>query len=443
MDATLRRRRFLQSASALGLGAGLGDWALLRTVTPAGAAAMAVGPDAVRFRPEIEPVVRWIEETPRDRILDVAVDHLKNGLSYRDLLAGLFLAGIRNIKPHPVGFKFHAVMVINSAHLLGQTAVGRRPPAAAALGARHLQEVAGAGRQGRRLDARQGRRVPPAPAATRPGPSSSARWRPGTPTRPTPRSPPSAGPPARPRRWSRSGGWPSATSATSATSRSSPRRAGGPCRRSAGSTPSPSSARSPSACSTSTATPATSPSAPTRRTSRTPRRSATTGRPASPTPPPPAPCSRRSARPSPEDASAEAAKLLNQGVSPDSLWDAVVLSGSELMMRSPGIVAIHATTSANALHYIYSASGDDTTRKLALLQAVGWQPALPRPGQAHRRRRRSTRSNRPSPTPRATRPSARSSTTVSNDRGEAAAQGPRLPRRRRLARPRSSPPPAG
>src|SRR5207248_3436439 len=67
-------------------------------------------------------VVRWIEETPRDQIIDVGVGHLKNGLPYRDLLAGLFLAGIRNIKPHPVGFKFHAVMVINSAHLLGQTA---------------------------------------------------------------------------------------------------------------------------------------------------------------------------------------------------------------------------------------------------------------------------------------------------------------------------------
>ena len=31
-------------------------------------------------------------------------------------------------------------------------------------------------------------------------------------------------------------------------------------------------------------------------------------------------------------------------------------------------------TSANALHFIYGASGDDTTRRLALLQAVGWQP---------------------------------------------------------------------
>jgi hypothetical protein len=76
----------------------------------------------------------------------------------------------------------------------------------------------------------------------------------------------------------------------------------------------------------------------------------------------------------PEAASAEAVKLLNQGISPGSLWDAVILSACELIMHSPGIVAIHATTATNALHYIFTASGDDTTRKLALLQAVGWQP---------------------------------------------------------------------
>jgi hypothetical protein len=77
---------------------------------------------------------------------------------------------------------------------------------------------------------------------------------------------------------------------------------------------------------------------------------------------------------SPEEASAEAVKLLNQGVAAESLWDAVVLGGSELLMRTPGILSLHAVTSANALHFIYGASGDDTTRRLALLQAVGWNP---------------------------------------------------------------------
>src|SRR6185295_5880044 len=34
------------------------------------------------------------------------------------LLAALLLAGVRNVQPRPhVGFKFHAVLVINSAHL--------------------------------------------------------------------------------------------------------------------------------------------------------------------------------------------------------------------------------------------------------------------------------------------------------------------------------------
>lgn len=76
----------------------------------------------------------------------------------------------------------------------------------------------------------------------------------------------------------------------------------------------------------------------------------------------------------PEAASAEAVKILNQGIAPGSLWDAAVLSACELLMHSPGILALHATTSTNALHYAFTACGDDTTRRLALLQAVGWQP---------------------------------------------------------------------
>src|SRR5580692_7359324 len=121
MNPRLRRRRFLQMASALGLGAELGPWAGLRTITPLRADDTRVKPEMVKFRPEIEPVVRLLEETPRDRALEVAIAQLKKGLSYKNLLAGLFLAGIRNIKPRPVGFKFHAVMVINSAHVLGQS----------------------------------------------------------------------------------------------------------------------------------------------------------------------------------------------------------------------------------------------------------------------------------------------------------------------------------
>ncbi|MBL8818609.1 MAG: hypothetical protein JNL58_21455 [Planctomyces sp.] len=75
-------------------------------------------PDAVQFRDEIEPLVRFIEETPRDSLMEQMGARVRSGLPYKDVLAALFLAGIRNIQPRPaVGFKFHAVLVVNSAHV--------------------------------------------------------------------------------------------------------------------------------------------------------------------------------------------------------------------------------------------------------------------------------------------------------------------------------------
>ncbi len=72
----------------------------------------------VRLRPEIEPLVKLIEDTPRQRLLEEIGSRIRGGLSYRELLAALLLAGVRNVEPRPaVGFKFHAVLVVNSAHL--------------------------------------------------------------------------------------------------------------------------------------------------------------------------------------------------------------------------------------------------------------------------------------------------------------------------------------
>ena len=43
---------------------------------------------------------------------------MRKGTPYRDVLAALMLAGVRNVQPRPsVGHKFHAVLVVNSAHL--------------------------------------------------------------------------------------------------------------------------------------------------------------------------------------------------------------------------------------------------------------------------------------------------------------------------------------
>ena len=77
-----------------------------------------VTPEVVKFRPEIEPLVTLIERTPREKCAEMVVDQLRRGVSYRQLLAALFLAGIRNINPQPPGFALHCVFVIHSAHLM-------------------------------------------------------------------------------------------------------------------------------------------------------------------------------------------------------------------------------------------------------------------------------------------------------------------------------------
>src|SRR5687767_7276593 len=71
---------------------------------------------------DIEPLVKLLEETERGRLLGIVAERVRAGTSYQQLLAALMLAGVRGIRPRPVGFKFHAVLVVNSAHLAAQAA---------------------------------------------------------------------------------------------------------------------------------------------------------------------------------------------------------------------------------------------------------------------------------------------------------------------------------
>lgn len=77
-----------------------------------------VTPDIVRFQPGIESLVTLMERTPREKCAAVMAEQFRKGVSYRQALAALFLAGIRNINPRPPGFALHSVFVIHSAHLL-------------------------------------------------------------------------------------------------------------------------------------------------------------------------------------------------------------------------------------------------------------------------------------------------------------------------------------
>src|SRR5688500_8115870 len=114
-------QRFMKRRAFLGLSAGaaaaLGDLSFLTRLGAVRADETKLDPETVALHPEIEPLVRFLEKTPRDRVLEELAAKIRRGLSYREVLAALLLAGVRNIQPRPVGFKFHAVLVVNSAHL--------------------------------------------------------------------------------------------------------------------------------------------------------------------------------------------------------------------------------------------------------------------------------------------------------------------------------------
>lgn len=114
------RRQFVRNSIAAAVG---GATALSR-LPQLSAEELDVAPDHVQFNSDIEPLVRILENTPQSKIIDRVFDEIDSGRSYQELLAATFLAGIRNVQPRPsVGFKFHSVLVVHSAHQASLAAV--------------------------------------------------------------------------------------------------------------------------------------------------------------------------------------------------------------------------------------------------------------------------------------------------------------------------------
>lgn len=123
--AEVSRRRFVVGSALAGAvaggGVGLPGLSGLPSLT---ADDVAIESSMVQFRPEIEPLVRLIEDSPREQVIDKVQAEIKSGRSYRELLAAMFLAGIRNVQPRPaVGFKFHCVLVVYATHQASLAAV--------------------------------------------------------------------------------------------------------------------------------------------------------------------------------------------------------------------------------------------------------------------------------------------------------------------------------
>ncbi|WP_165249211.1 hypothetical protein [Paludisphaera soli] len=369
MDRGLPRRDFLRSATLAG--ASLGSWELSRQVATSAEEAV-VRPEVVRLRPEIEPVVRWIEDTPREKVFEKAVAELKGGLSYRSLLGGLFLAGVRNVQPRPVGFKFHAVLVINSAHMLGQSSATseRLLPLFWALDNFKSSQAQDVAEGDWSLGAVDEARVPKPHQARADFVRAMEAWD-------------VDGADVAVAGLCRGAG---AAEAMEPFWRMAVRD-----QRDIGHKPifAAQSWRTLQAVGWEHAEPVLrslayglldlrgdrpGPIGPYEENLKNAGEIGPDWQEGRPDPAATLGLLALLRYASPEEASAEVVKLLKRGVAPGSIWDAALLFSSELMMRNPGIIAIHATTAANSLHYIYGASGDDTTRKLALLQAVGWQP---------------------------------------------------------------------
>jgi hypothetical protein len=112
----MNRRSFLAKSAAAGAMAIGSELAFLAHLPRVSAAEAKLPSKLVQFHPDTEPLVRLLEETPRSKAVEEFASRIKRGTSYREVLAAVHLAGVRNIQPRPVGFKFHAVLVVNSAH---------------------------------------------------------------------------------------------------------------------------------------------------------------------------------------------------------------------------------------------------------------------------------------------------------------------------------------
>jgi hypothetical protein len=109
----------LRTAATAGAAVGLGEWAALLPLGARSPDEAKVTPDLVRFSPDLEPVVRLIEETPHDGCVAAMVGQLRQGLPYRHFLAALYLAAVRAARWHGGMHGYdHTAYVVHSAHQL-------------------------------------------------------------------------------------------------------------------------------------------------------------------------------------------------------------------------------------------------------------------------------------------------------------------------------------
>ncbi|MBI3049184.1 MAG: twin-arginine translocation signal domain-containing protein [Acidobacteria bacterium] len=374
------RRRFLQSAAVGGTALGLGSLAFLRRLPPVPAQEAQVSPPLVRLDAGIEPLVRLIEETLQSDLLERVAQRIHQGTSYQQVVAALFLAAVRNVQPRPtVGFKFHAVMVVQAAHMtsLSLPERDRWQPIFWALDEFKNSQAEEQRASGWRMAPVDGRTVPPAPKARQAFIEAMEAWDEKKADGAAAGLVRSARPNEIYEFFYRLGardfrdighkaifvanswrtlqfiGWQHAEPVVrslafallhhdlkNTTPALSDDEADRPWRRNQGMA----ATLGPGWMGGRLDEGATHDMLDVLRTG------------------------------SNNDACDKAVELIGRGVSPQSIWDAVFVSAGELLMRQPSIVMVHAVDSINALRYGFQATSDEGTKKLLLLQSCAFVP---------------------------------------------------------------------
>jgi hypothetical protein len=366
------RRRFLQTAATGGALLGLGDLGFLGQLPTVSAADARPDPGRVRLRPEIEPLVKLLEDAPRDRLLEEVAARIKKGLAYQDVLAALLLAGVCNVQPRPnVGFKFHAVLVVNSAHLASLAAPDsdRWLPLLWALDNFKSAQAQNIKESGWRMGPVDESKVPTARKARAAFTEAMDRWDVPAADAAVVGLARTAGAQevfeifcrygardfrdighkaiyvANSWRTLQTIGWQHAEPVLRSLAYAILKYDG----------TNPSKAD-------------LDPDRPGRRNKELAARIRADWLDGKPSNEATADLLTVLRQGSEEDAPAKVVELLNGGAAPQAIWDALFLGAGELLLRQPGIVALHAVTSTNALHYAYENSPSDDTRRWLMLQ---------------------------------------------------------------------------
>jgi hypothetical protein len=376
----IQRRSFLKLTAQSAALAGLGDFAFLAQLPRVSTAETKIDPALVRLRPDIEPLARLLEETPRERAVEEVALRIRNGLSYRELVTALLLAGARSIQPRPIGFKFHAVLAIHAAHLASVSSpdTDRWLPVLWAVDLFKSSQAANAREGGWSMGPVDEAAVPPAHKARRAFIEAMDNWDEAAADAAITGLVRSAGAheifeiicrygvrdfrelghkeiyTANAFRLLEIIGWQNAEPVLRSLAYAILDRVGDR-------DTNPAKADLPA-------------DRPFRRNRENIRKIREDWLEGKPDPEATAEMLRAIRDGSSIDTSEKAIELLNRGAAPQSIFDALFEGAGELLMRAPGILSLHATTFTNAAHYAWQHASDDETRRLLLAQNAAFMP---------------------------------------------------------------------